>query len=72
MWRSFIRTWGRNNPAYPGGLEPYVGRRSCIRYHDTEEDARIRCSMYNSRHKPGRLSRKAEYESFNAADMRRR
>lgn len=63
MYRAFTRTWWKENPAWPNGLEPCAGRRH---YHgwdfDTEEEARDHCQEYNATHKAGRLSRKAEYE----------
>lgn len=58
----FTRTWWRNNPSWPKGLEPCPGRKTYLRKHVTWEDARAICEQYNSTHKPGRLSRKAEFE----------
>ena len=62
MYKVFTRTWWRNNPEYPNGLEPHAGKRTMINIASTEEEARAICKMWNAEHKPGRLSRKAEYE----------
>lgn len=63
-YRVFTRTWWRNNKAWPDGLEPCAGRKTTIDKVKTEEDAQRRCKAYNDTHKPGRLSRKAEYEEI--------
>jgi hypothetical protein len=62
VFRTFTRTWWRNNPAYPDGLEPCAGKKHYVSRHKNEEDARHQCMEYNRTHKPGRLSRKMEYE----------
>ena len=63
MYRVFVRTWWKNNPGWPNGLEPCPGRKTTIRKGvKTEGEARSICEVYNANHKPGRLSRKAEYE----------
>ena len=59
----FTRTWWRNNPKWPEGLEPHAGRRTTIAKARTESEARGICKVWNDAHKPGRLSRKAEYTS---------
>lgn len=59
----FTRTWWRNNPAWPGGREPGAGRKTYLARSVSEERARAICKAYNDSHNPGRLSRKAEYES---------
>lgn len=62
-YRVFVRNWWKNNPAWPNGLEPHAGRKTTIRRRvETEEEARRVCQEYNASHKPGRFSRKAEYE----------
>jgi len=62
-YRVFTRTWWRNNPSYPNGLEPCAGHKTTIcKRVGTEQEARTICQQYNNTHKPGRLSRKAEYE----------
>ena len=62
-YRVFTRTWWKNNPSWPNGLEPCAGRKHTLRRSvATEADARAVCQQYNETHKPGRLSRKAEYQ----------
>lgn len=57
----FHRTWWKENPAWPNGLEPGVGRSHHIGYVETEEEARDWCKAWCRDHAPGRLSDKAEY-----------
>lgn len=59
----FHRTWWRNNPSWPDGLEPGIGKRTYLQRHVTFEDARTIAKQYNDTHEPGRLSRKAEIET---------
>ena len=61
-YQTFTRTWWRNNPSYPNGLEPCAGRKTRRTKHATEESARRECKEWNTTHNPGRLSRKMEYE----------
>ena len=56
------RTWWKDNPEYPGGLEPQIGRKTYIVKGVTEEEAREMCKQYNETHEAGRYSRKAEFE----------
>ena len=58
----FTRTWWRENPAWPDGLEPSAGPRHTIARHCTYDEARRTAKRYNDTHKPGRLSRKAEFD----------
>ena len=62
-YRVFVRNWWKNNPKWPNGLEPCgSGRKTTLASSvATEAEARSICEQYNSTHKPGRLSRKAEY-----------
>jgi len=62
-YRVFIRNWWSPNPAWPDGREPSPGRKHTIAKVSTEAEAQARCEAYNTTHKPGFLSRKAEYES---------
>ena len=66
MYRVFVRNWWKENPAWPNGLEPDGGaRKTTIRKGvGTALEAREMCMEYNRTHKPGRLSRKAEYEEI--------
>jgi len=62
-YRIFKRSWWKENPSWPNGLEPAPGRKTHIKYVDTEEEARAFCLEWNRTHPPGRLSIKAEFES---------
>ena len=62
VYRAFTRTWWRNNPAWPNGLEPGAGRKTTIGRNLTADEALRVCKHYNETHNPGRLSRKAEFE----------
>ena len=61
----FTRTWWRENPDWPDGLEPCMGRKTTIGRCQTIEDAREMCRQYNETtgQTPAnkRLSRKAEF-----------
>ena len=60
----FVRNWWKKNSAWPDGLEPDAGARKTYLAHGlSEDDARAMAKEYNATHKPGRLSRKAEYEN---------
>jgi hypothetical protein len=59
----FVRNWWRENPDWPNGLEPCgSGRRHTLAKGCTAEEARAIAQEYNRTHKPGRLSRKAEWD----------
>jgi len=63
MYRVFVRNWWKLNPAWPNGLEPDArARKHTLAYVNTETEARQICEEYNRTHKPGKLSRKAEYQ----------
>lgn len=62
-YRVFHRTWWKENPSWPNGLEPEPGMETDIDIVDTEVEARKMCAEWNSRHNPGRLSRRAEYKT---------
>jgi len=62
MYRTFMRTWWRRNPAWPGGREPHAGRKSYAGNYSTEAEARAACIAHNEANDPGFLSRKMEYE----------
>ncbi len=65
MYLVFVRNWWTR--ALPGsryfpGLEPCPGRKRTLRRNvKTQEEARAICAVYNATHKPGPLSRMAEY-----------
>ncbi len=60
----FTRVWWKDNPSWPNGLEPYAGapKHYLDRHVETEQEARTMCREWNAKHKPGRYSRKAEFE----------
>jgi hypothetical protein len=58
----FHRTWWKENPSWPNGLEPGAGKKMAIGEADTEDEAREMCREWNKAHKPGRYSDKAEFE----------
>ncbi len=62
-YKVFTRTFWRENKngQWPDNLEPHMGRKHTLATVSTEEEAIKRCDQYNSTHKPGRYSRKAEY-----------
>jgi hypothetical protein len=62
MYKVYHRTFWRENPSWPEGREPGVGKSYFIDEVDTEEEARELCKTWNRTHKPGNLSDKAEYE----------
>lgn len=62
MFRTFLRTWWIENPAWPNSLEPCAGERDYQEDYDNEKDARQACQDYNRTHEAGRLSLKMEYE----------
>lgn len=61
----FTRTWWKEatTSGWPNNLEPSAGRKHYIARRVTWEEAREICQQYNSTHKPGRYSRKAEFEA---------
>jgi hypothetical protein len=63
-YRVFSRTWWLPNPEWPNGFEPHLGRKTTLAYAGSETEAMEICANYIKRNKPGRLSRKAEYEEM--------
>lgn len=63
-YRCFTRTWWRENPNYPNGLEPSPGKKRTKATVKTEEEAQTFCQDWNRKHAPGRLSLKCEYEEL--------
>ena len=66
MFRTFKRTWWKENAAWPNGLEPEAGRK---RYtgdrYDSESEAREACREFNNGPRTARekrLSLKMEFE----------
>ena len=62
MYKTFTRTWWANNPSWPNGLEPCVGRKTYQGNYETEQEARDACQEYNDTHDAGRLTKKMEYD----------
>ena len=61
-YRVFARNWYRRDEN--GLLVPCGGaRKTTLAYVNHEEEALAVCRRYNESHKPGPLSRKAEWES---------
>lgn len=65
LYYVFTRTWWRNNPAYPNGLEPSAGKRRVLRKYLTRGEALRFCAEWNANNKPGRFSRKCEFDAMN-------
>lgn len=65
MYKVFIRNWWRvERGQFETRLVPDPGaRKTTLGYASTETEAREMCRDYNDSHKPGKLSRKAEYTS---------
>jgi hypothetical protein len=61
LYDVFVRTWWKDNPAFPNGLEPCAGHKAYKARRLNLAAARAWCNEYNTTHNPGRLSRKAEY-----------
>jgi len=58
----FTRTWWKLNPAWPQGREPEMGKKHVLKRNLSWVEARELCTEWNRTHKPGKLSRKAEFE----------
>lgn len=65
LYNVFVRNWWRSNPSRPGGREPGAGPKRYLQRGVNYETARALCKEYNDTHKPGKLSRKAEFEQCN-------
>lgn len=72
-FRCFTRTWWIDNPSWPNGLEPGAGPRHYAGHpRDLAlSEAQAYCRQWNETHKPGRLSRKAEFENMAARKVGR-
>jgi len=62
QYKIFKRSWWKHNPSWPNKREPYIGKKTHIKYVDTEEEARRFCEEYNRLNKPGPSGIKAEFE----------
>lgn len=63
-YRIFTRTWWKENPSWPDGLEPQAGTKHHVKTVDTADEARKFCQEWLDTHNPGRLSNKAEFEEI--------
>jgi len=62
-YQVFVRDWWKPNPDWPDGREPWGGApKHKLCKVETESEAREICAEYNFTHRPGKMSRKAEYE----------
>jgi len=65
-YRVFTRSWWKENPAYPNGLEPHAGPKRYKRVvFETEQEAREYAIAWNEANDAGRYSVKMEFESGN-------
>jgi hypothetical protein len=62
MYKVFKRTWWKDNPDWPNGLEPEAGVKQYLGWVSSEEEAQRMCREFNESVDPGRYSLKAEYE----------
>ena len=60
LYNVFVRNWWRRTG--PSTREPGAGRKTYKAHGVSYTEARRMCDLYNSTHKPGFLSRKAEFE----------
>jgi len=63
-YKVFIRNWWKVGAS--GQLEPDTRARRYTLYDNisTADEASAICKEYNATHRPGKLSRKAEYTSY--------
>jgi hypothetical protein len=60
--REASTTQWKPNPKWPDGREPHAGRRTTLRRNLSYTEARAMCQEWNAKHKPGKMSRKAEFD----------
>ena len=71
-YRIFHRTWWKENPEWPNGLEPHIGKSRKVGEANTREEAREKCTEWDAARKKRygkaafarmeRLSDRAEFE----------
>ena len=61
-YRCFTRTWYKDNPSWPNGLEPCAGEPTYVRGTFTYAEARALCKEFSEENDPGRYSLKMEFE----------
>lgn len=63
----FVRTWWRRakpeDGRWPNNLVPCPGKRRYLARNVSYSIAKQMCEEWNKEHKPGRYSRKAEFQS---------
>ncbi len=66
MYRTFVRTWWKNNPKWPDGLEPKAGTKIRRGNYFTIEEAREACKRYNDYRTTSdiKYGRKMEFEKI--------
>ena len=64
----FVRDWWIRDPSAPDGRRPGPGKKWVLARGLTLEEAREMCIEYSKTHRPGKLSKKAEFTN----DMERR
>jgi hypothetical protein len=57
----FTRTWWKHNESWPDGREPSIGKKRTLAKNLSYDEALRMCKEWNAAHKPGKLSRKAEF-----------
>lgn len=62
-YQVYLRDWWIDDPKNKLGILPGPGPKELIKVVETFQEARDYCVDYNKTHDPGRLSRKAEFES---------
>jgi hypothetical protein len=63
MYRIFKRKAWTRNPRWPGGWEPYIGRKTHVAYVDNADEARRICKQHND----ARKSKGASFCEFESA-----
>ncbi len=65
LYNVFVQNWWKyvGGSFWPKGLEPCPGRKRYLARGVNYDKAISLCDQYNNTHRPGRLSRKAGFES---------
>lgn len=62
LYDVFTRKGWKDNPSYPNGLEPHLGKKTYLAKALSYTDAKKLCEVWNATHKPGRYHRMAEFQ----------
>ena len=57
----FTRTWWKDNPSWPNGLEPEPGEKTTLAVGCSWAEAKDICKEFNDENDPGRYGLKAEF-----------